>query len=316
MTLPQLGFGARLARAYRDYGQLCVGIDPHPGMLTAWGLSDDAAGLREFGRRVIAASAGRAAAVKPQVAFFENYGLSGMVALADIIADAKQAGLLVIADAKRGDIGSTMAAYAAAWLNPQKDFGADALTVSPYLGFGSLAPAVEAAQRYRGGLFVLALTSNPEGREVQLASHEQGVASVAASRTTVAGHIVTQVQQINTMQQINAAQQANTAQQTNDDAAATDPAAAGDTALGDIGLVVGGTTASLASRSRIDLTAGRPALLAPGYGAQGATAEQLREGFGPAWSQVLVNSSRAILQQGPNVADLIDAIEAVRTDLR
>lgn len=298
MTVPQSGFGARLAAAYCEDGQLCVGIDPHPGMLSAWGLSDDATGLRELGRRVITAAEGRAAAVKPQVAFFENYGVSGMAALADIIAEAKQAGLLVIADAKRGDIGSTMAAYAEAWLNPQKDFGVDALTVSPYLGFGSLAPAVEAAQHYRGGLFVLALTSNPQGHEVQLARHEQHVAGVARSRLTVAGHIAAQVQQV------------NTAQLPDEQTGGPAPA------LGDIGLVVGATTAASAGRSGIDLTAGRPALLAPGYGAQGATAEGLRAGFGPAWPQVLVNSSRGILQQGPEVADLIRAVEAARTDLR
>lgn len=303
MSLSQPGFGARLAEAYRAYGQLCVGIDPHPGLLTAWGLNDDAAGLREFGRRIITAAAGRAAAVKPQVAFFESCGLGGMAALADIIAEAKQAGLLVIADAKRGDIGSTMAAYAEAWLNPQKDFGADALTVSPYLGFGSLAPAVEAAQRYRGGLFVLALTSNPEGQQVQLARREQEVASGASSASTVAGHIASQVQQINTARPA-------------PDGAAVGETAVGETALGDIGLVVGATTAPLASSSGIDLTAGRPALLAPGYGAQGATAAQLRSGFGSAWPQVLVNSSRAILEQGPEVADLIRAIEASQAELR
>ena len=305
MSVPQVGFGARLAAGHRAYGQLCVGIDPHPGMLTAWGLSDDAAGLREFGRRIIAAAAGRVAVIKPQVAFFENYGIGGMEALAQIIAEAKQAGLLVIADAKRGDIGSTMAAYAEAWLNPQKDFAADALTVSPYLGFGSLAPAVEAAQRYRGGLFVLALTSNLQGQEVQLARHDQGVAGVARSQSTVAGHIVAQIQQINTGQQIN------------DGAAATDADPEADpAAVGDIGLVVGATTAALARRNQMDLTVGRPALLAPGYGAQGATAEAIRSGFGAAWPQVLVNSSRSILQQGPEVADLIQAIEAARTDLQ
>lgn len=274
-------FGRRLQQAIAEKGQLCVGIDPHPGMLTSWGLSDDAAGLREFGRRVIAACAGRVAVVKPQVAFFEAYGPAGMQVLAELTAEARSAGLLIIADAKRGDIGSTMAAYAQAWLNPQSEFAADALTVSPFLGFGSLQPAVETAQRFGAGLFVLALTSNPEGQQVQLAG---------AGGQTVAGDIVAQTA---------AANQAH------------DP----DAPLGSIGLVVGATTAHLAQSHAIDLEFSRPPLLAPGYGAQGATAEQMRRSFGGAWDQVLVNSSRGILQRGPHVAELTAAIEESVADL-
>lgn len=282
---PRAPFGARLARAMDRYGQLCVGIDPHPGMLKDWGLSDDGAGLQEFGARIIEAAADRVGVVKPQVAFFERYGIAGMEALAQIIRTAQQAGLLVLADAKRGDIGSTMAAYAEAWLNPERDFGADALTVSPYLGYGSLHPAAAAAQQYGAGLFVLALTSNPEGQQLQLAQgHSDG------EQSTVAGSIVTQAASSNAVYQ--------------------------DQPLGSIGLVVGATTAHLAGEHGIDLTTGSPPLLAPGYGAQGATAQQLRSGFGPAWPQVLVSSSRGILRAGPRPADLISAIESSRSDLQ
>ncbi len=276
------GFGARLSEAMAEHGRLCVGIDPHPGMLPAWGLPDDAAGLKEFGRRVIAAAAGRVAAVKPQIAFFERYGSAGMEALAEIQAQARQAGLLVIADAKRGDIGSTMAAYAEAWLNPESEFAADALTVTPFLGFGSLSPAVEAAQAYGAGLFVLALTSNPEGHEVQLAR---------AAGATVAGEIVAA-------------------------AAASNRGVSAGGALGDIGIVVGATTAGLAAQQGIDLTAGRMPILAPGYGAQGATAAELGESFGAAYrDQVLVNASRSILSAGPEVEGLAAAIEQARAEL-
>lgn len=277
-----MNFGARLAEAMDTYGQLCVGIDPHPGMLTDWGLSDDAAGLREFGQRIIEAAAGRVGVVKPQVAFFENYGIAGMQALSEIMNSAEQAGLLVIADAKRGDIGSTMSAYASAWLSPEKDFGADSLTVSPYLGFGSLEPAVQAAQEHGAGLFVLALTSNPEGQEVQLTGAEEG--------KSVAAQIVSQAAEANAH-------------------------ISGEDRLGSIGLVVGATTAHLAATHGIDLTIGRPPILAPGYGAQGATAQQLREGFGKAWDQVLVSSSRGILNVGPKVSELIDEIDRCRADL-
>lgn len=273
------GFGARLAEAMGRHGRLCVGIDPHPGMLAGWGLPDDAAGLKEFGLRVISAAAGRVGVVKPQVAFFERYGVAGMRALAEIQQEAHGRGLLVISDAKRGDIGSTMAAYAEAWLNPDSEFAADALTVSPFLGFGSLSPAVEAAHAYGAGLFVLALTSNPEGHEVQLAG---------TGGKTVAGRIIEAVAQAN---------------------GTGEP-------LGDIGLVVGATTASLADQHGIDLTAGRPPILAPGYGAQGATAAGLQEGFGAAYQdQVLVNASRSILAAGPEVDDLIAAVEEARAEL-
>lgn len=294
MTVEPRPFGERLAEAFTAYGQLCVGIDPHPELLHEWQLRDDASGLREFGHRVIEAAAGRVGVVKPQVAFFENCGAAGMQALAEIVAEARAAGLLVIADAKRGDIGSTMAAYSEAWLNPAKDFAADALTVSPFLGFGSLAPAVEAAQRYRAGLFVLALTSNPEGQEVQLARQEQQVAGAVGAHRTVAGQIAAEVRRANQ--------------------ADGHPHSA--SAPGSIGMVVGATTAQLASRHGIDLSAGRPPLLAPGYGAQGATAEQMRSTFGAAWPQVLVSSSRGILRQGPRIEQLAAAIDASLADLQ
>lgn len=298
MSLTSRPFGARLANAFDTYGRLCIGIDPHPATLAAWGLPETAAGVSEFGHRIIESAAGRVGVVKPQVAFFENYGPAGMQVLAEVIAAAKAAGLLVIADAKRGDIGSTMAAYAEAWLNPEKDFGVDALTVSPYLGFGSLTPAVEAATRYQAGLFILALTSNPEGQEVQLASQVQHVAGAVGARRTVAGQIALEAQRLN-----ESAREA--------EGADSSPAP-----LGHIGLVIGATTASLASRNGISLTAGRPPLLAPGYGAQGAAADQMRASFADAWPQVLVNSSRGIAQHGPQAADVAAAIESSRADLR
>lgn len=279
----ELPFGARLGAAMQARGRLCVGLDPHPQILNEWGLTQDAAGLREFCARVLEACADRVGVIKPQVAFFERFGVAGLQVLSEVQAQARESGLLVIADAKRGDIGSTMAGYAEAWLNPAGDFAADALTVSPYLGFGSLQPALDAAQEHRAGLFVLALTSNPEGREVQLATDAQGV--------TVAGHIATA-------------------------AAAANISAAAAEDLGSIGLVVGATTAELAGSHGIDLSAGAMPLLAPGYGAQGASAEDLRRGFGACYSrQVLVNSSRGILAAGPRPESLTRAIDQALEDL-
>ena len=142
------GFGERLRLAVADRGALCVGIDPHEGLLREWGLDATAAGTRELGLRVVDAAAGRVAVVKPQVAFFERFGSAGFAALEDVLAAARAAGLIAIADAKRGDIGTTMDGYAAAWLSPGAPLEADAVTVSPYLGVGALVPTFDLAERH------------------------------------------------------------------------------------------------------------------------------------------------------------------------
>ena len=180
------GFGARLAAAAAARGPLCLGIDPHPELLAAWGLSADADGLRAFCDVCIAAYA-QAAVVKPQVAFFEAYGAAGYAVLEHTIGALRDAGVLVLADAKRGDIGSTMAAYAAAWAG-DSPLAADAVTASPYLGFGSLQPLLDTAEAHGRGVFVLAATSNPEGASVQRAKTNGG---------TVAQSIVDAVAAVN-----------------------------------------------------------------------------------------------------------------------
>ncbi|MEC3953425.1 orotidine-5'-phosphate decarboxylase [Nocardia sp. CDC153] len=159
-------FGVRLRESMREHGPLCVGIDPHPPLLRAWGLSEDASGVAKFADACVRAFAGRVALVKPQVAFFETYGSAGILVLEETIAALRAAGTLVLADAKRGDIGSTMDAYAHAWLG-DGPLGTDAVTISPYLGFGSLTPALELAKANDRGVFVLAATSNPEAVELQ-----------------------------------------------------------------------------------------------------------------------------------------------------
>ncbi|NYI04977.1 orotidine-5'-phosphate decarboxylase [Allostreptomyces psammosilenae] len=173
-------FGARLHRSVEARGRLCVGIDPHASLLTAWGLDDDVAGLERFTRTVVEALADRVAVLKPQSAFFERFGSRGVAVLERAVADARAAGALVLMDAKRGDIGSTMAAYADAYLSPDSPLFSDAVTVSPYLGFGSLRPAVDAARAAGCGLFALALTSNPEGASVQRAVGADGLPVAAA----------------------------------------------------------------------------------------------------------------------------------------
>ena len=177
MRTPAVGFGRRLADAVAERGPLCPGIDPHPELLAAWGLSADVDGLREFCDACVAAFAGFGV-VKPQVAFFEAYGAAGYSVLEDTIAALRDAGALVLADAKRGDIGSTMAAYAAAWVG-DSPLAVDAVTASPYLGFGSLQPLLDSAATHGRGVFVLAATSNPEGAGVQCA--QTGGQTVAQS---------------------------------------------------------------------------------------------------------------------------------------
>jgi orotidine-5'-phosphate decarboxylase len=171
------GFGLRLADAVSQRGPLCPGIDPHKELLCAWGLSRDTDGLAAFCDVCVAAFADFAV-VKPQVAFFEAFGAEGFAVLERTIGALQAAGVLVLADAKRGDIGSTMAAYADAWAG-DSPLAADAVTASPYLGFGSLQPLLDTATAHDRGVFVLAATSNPEGATVQRA--DAGGRTVAQS---------------------------------------------------------------------------------------------------------------------------------------
>jgi len=276
-------FGARLAAAMTEHGPLCVGIDPHASLLDAWGLPDSAEGVRRFALTVMEAVGGRVAAVKPQAAFFERHGSAGVAALEEVVAAGRDTGTLVVVDAKRGDIGSTMGAYADAFLRDGSPLAGDALTVSPYLGFGSLAPAVDLALATGRGLFVLALTSNPEGAEVQHARDADGVA--------VADRVA------------RAAAASNAAE-----LAAGGPGAG--ESLGSIGLVVGATIGDAAARLGVDLAAVRGPLLAPGVGAQGAGPAELAAVFGDARSAVLASSSRGVLSAGPGVGALRDAARA------
>lgn len=273
---PRPTFGQRLQAATREHGPLCAGIDPHRALVESWGLTYDLDGLRAFTAACVEAFAGHVAVVKPQSAFFEVFGSHGVAVLEDAIRDLRAAGTLVLLDAKRGDIGSTMAAYAQAYLGGSAPAPADALTVSPYLGFESLRPALDTAAAQGRGVFVLALTSNPEGRDVQHA--RLGELSVAESMVLGA-----------------AAENAGAR-------------AAGE--LGSTGLVVGATVGTAVQELGLDLAAVGGPLLAPGVGAQGGTAEDLKRVFGDALPHVLPASSRDVLSAGPDVAGLRDRARA------
>jgi orotidine-5'-phosphate decarboxylase len=183
-------FGARVHAAMRDRGHLCAGIDPHASLVRAWGLDDDVSGLERFALTVAEAVAPLVPVVKPQSAFYERFGSRGVAVLERVVEVSREAGALVLLDVKRGDIGSTSQAYADAYLDPASPLAVDAITASPYLGFGSLAPMIETARRHDRGVFVLALTSNPEGPEVQ--------AAVGVDGRTVAGGVLDALRALNT----------------------------------------------------------------------------------------------------------------------
>lgn len=266
-------FGQRLTDVVAKRGRLCVGIDPHPELLDAWGLPNDAFGLAQFAQRCVEAFAGEVGVVKPQSAFFEAYGSAGIAVLERTIASCREAGALVLLDVKRGDIGSTMAAYARAYLDDASPLAVDAVTLSPYLGFGSLEPAIALAEQHGRGVFVLARTSNPEGGAVQLAVTD--------------GHSVAQAV-------VDAAAERN----------------AGASPLGDVGVVVGAT-----ADHGLDLSRLNGPVLAPGFGAQGATADDLTRRFGAELAGVLPTSSRDILRHGPDVDALRAAVARVTATL-
>ncbi len=171
MTQP---FGARLREAIDKRGPLCAGIDPHASLLAEWGLPDTVQGLETFALTAVDALAPEVSVIKPQSAFYERFGSAGVAVLERVIAETRAAGALVLLDVKRGDIGTTAQAYADAYLDPSSPLASDAITASPYLGFGSVEPMIETALAHGAGVFVLALTSNKEGPQVQHARTEDG----------------------------------------------------------------------------------------------------------------------------------------------
>lgn len=249
------GFGERLRDAIADRGAHCVGVDPHAHLLEAWGLQDTAAAAETFGLEVVRAAAQHVGVVKPQVAFFERHGAAGYAALEQVIAAARDAGLIVIADVKRGDMGTSVAAYGEAWLRPGSPLEADAMTASAYQGLGSLLDVLRLAESGGKGVFVLCATSNPEARETQLRSDDAGVTVAAGVERAVAawnleiGH-----------------------------------------AVGSIGLVVGATVR--ADDYGVSMATNAP-ILAPGFGHQGVPLGELSSRY-PADAVVVASSSRSL----------------------
>jgi orotidine-5'-phosphate decarboxylase len=273
-------YGERLEALVAGRGPLCVGIDPHPKLLASWGLTSDAAGLERCARGMIEALGSTVPVFKPQSAFFEAYGAAGIAVLERTLTDIKAAGALCILDVKRGDIGSTMDAYAAAYLSDGSPLAADAITLSPYLGFATLDGAIELADRGGRGVYVLALTSNPEGPQIQHARTGNG--------RSVGQIIVDDAARRNGIRRRSGA------------------------ALGPVGIVVGATI----GQTGTDFTAFNGSILSPGIGAQGGSAADIPAVFGEASRFVLPSSSREIMSAGPTPAALRRAATQVLGEMK
>ncbi|MFL6045424.1 MAG: orotidine-5'-phosphate decarboxylase [Propionibacteriaceae bacterium] len=273
-------YGERLEALVAERGPLCVGIDPHPKLLSSWGLPSDAAGLERCARGMIEALGSTVPVFKPQSAFFEAHGAAGIAVLERTLADIKAAGALCILDVKRGDIGSTMDAYAAAYLSDGSPLAADAVTLSPYLGFATLDGAIELADRGGRGVYVLALTSNPEGPQIQHARSANG--------RSVGQIIVDEAARRNGIRRGSQA------------------------ALGPVGIVVGATIGQTGTH----FAALNGSILSPGIGAQGASAADIPAVFGEASRFVLPSSSREVMSAGPTPAALRRAATQVLGEMK
>lgn len=294
-------FGSRAHHLFATRGPLCAGIDPHGAVLQYWGLDDDLPGAERFAMTMVEACADTVGFVKPQSAFFERFGSGGVALLERVIAESRKAGVLVILDVKRGDIGSTMAAYASAYLDPASPLSVDAITASPYLGTGSLQPAFDLAAAHGKGVFVLARTSNPEGKQIQLARRRDG--------RTVTQSVIDEVAALN-----------------------------GDAEpLGSLGVVMGATVGACATEGEArlrestygithataqqrdtahDLSELNGPILVPGMGAQGGKPSDLPRVLGPAVNCAIPSYSRQIAQPGPAAASIRSAIEALQEECR
>ena len=271
-------FAGRFAAARDRLGPLVLGADPHAPLLGAWGLGDDADGLERFADIVVEAAAGTAGAIKPQSAFFERHGWRGIRALTRLVGEARSAGILVVLDVKRGDVGSTNEAYAQAYLGPGAAIRSDAITVHPYLGLAAMGSYVDRAHDAGGCLFVVTRSSNPEGRPIQGAITGRG--------SCVAQQVLGDIGAIN--------------------------ARLAPGRIGPVGAVIG----VAAGASELDLAAASALFLVPGVGAQGTTPGDVARTFEACPGRVLPSASRSLLAAGPDPAALKGAVASLNAEFR
>lgn len=272
-------FVARLKARIEEHSPLCIGIDPSASQLEFCRLPDTAEGALEFGRLVLQAADYRLAIVKPQSAYFERYGSAGVRALETLMADARDRGVMVLLDVKRGDIDTTGEAYLEAFFGERSTFKADAVTLSPYLGLGALDKAIAFAVKNEGGVFVVVRSSNPEGEALQTARRADGL--------SVAESLCREITALNRR------------------FAGEHP--------GPVGAVVGATCEDAAQT-----VAAMPGafMLAPGVGAQGATFEDVQRRMPAARGRVLPSMSRGVLAGGSGLAEMRATIERMKEAAR
>jgi orotidine-5'-phosphate decarboxylase len=271
-------FAARFAAVRTAHGPLVFGLDPAADLLASWGLGDNPDGLDRFADIVLdAVRSGPVGLVKPQSAFYERHGWRGVRTLARLIAGARAAGLLVILDIKRGDVGSTNDAYAEAYLGKGAPVAADAITVHPYLGLDAMGTFVSRAEQAGACLLVVTRSSNPEGRAIQAAHTADGTVEQALLRS---------IGELN--------------------------ARLAPDGIGPVGAVVGPTHL----RPELDLAAANCLFLAPGIGAQGATPADVAQVFAACPDRVMPSASRSLLAAGPDPGRLQDAAAALAAQFR
>jgi orotidine-5'-phosphate decarboxylase len=273
-------FAARFSAVRAQHGPLVWGLDPSRSVLASWGLGDSPDGLDRFVDVVIEAAVGTVGIVKPQAAFYERHGWRGMRTLTRLVTAARDSGLLVILDAKRGDVGSTNDAYAEAYLGRGGAIEVDALTVHPYLGLQAMSAFVRQAHEAGRCLLVVTRSSNPEGRAVQ--------AAIGPSGSTVEQTLLEEIGQLNAM------------------------LARGE--IGPIGAVVAPTPTTL--EPGLDLLAGHCLFLAPGLGVQGATPQDVARTFAACPERVMPSASRSLLRNGPDIARLREDVALLASELR
>jgi len=271
-------FSARFAAVRARRGPLVWGLDPSGELLDTWGLGDCADGLDRFADIMLDAAVGAAGLVKPQSAFYERHGWRGIRTLQRLVAGARAAGLLVILDVKRGDVGTTNEAYAEVFLGAGAPLEADAVTVHPYLGLGAMNAFVSRAQDAGACLLVVTRSSNREGRAVQAAHGDAG--------RSVEETLLRDIGKLN--------------------------AALAPGGIGPVGAVVGPAPLE----PPLDLPAAHALFLAPGLGAQGASCADVARTFAACPDRVMPSASRSLLSAGPDRSALQDAAAALAAELR
>jgi orotidine-5'-phosphate decarboxylase len=277
-TWSVMAFADRFDSVRCRFGPLVWGLDPSGVLLDLWGVGDNPDGLDRFVDIVLEAATGTVGIVKPQSAFYERQGWRGIRSLTRLCADARAAELLVILDAKRGDVGSTNDAYAEAYLGKDAPIEADAVTVHPYLGLGAMRAFIDRAAEAGGCLLVVTRSSNPEGRSIQ--------AAVDSSGHSVEAGLLRHIGEINA-----------------------------DLAPGRIG-PIGAVVAPVNLQPDLDLSAARALFLAPGVGAQGATVEDVARTFSVCPARVMPSASRSLLTHGPDIGALRDAVGSLANEFR